>query len=87
MRLSQLSLWLPLLYITKMFNLHGIWKENNKKQNKKWPHIPDHSYRILIIAGSGSGKTNSLFNLINEQGDINKIYYYVKDLNEPKYGF
>ena len=26
--------------------------------NKNWPYIPDHPYRILIIKGSGSGKTN-----------------------------
>ena len=27
--------------------------------------IPDHPYRLSIIEGSGSGKTNSLFNLIS----------------------
>ena len=27
----------------------------------------------------------TLLNLINEQHDINKIYLYAKDLNEPKY--
>ena len=26
--------------------------------NKNWSYIPDHPYRILIIGGSGSGKTN-----------------------------
>ena len=40
---------------------------------------------ILIIDGSGSGKTNTLLNLINEQNDIDKIYLYGRDLNEPKY--
>ena len=49
------------------------------------PHIPDHPYRIIIIGGSGSGKTNALINLINEQNDIDKIYLYARDLNEPKY--
>ena len=29
--------------------------------NPNWPQIPDHPYRILIIGGSGSGKTTSLF--------------------------
>ena len=43
------------------------------KNNKKWPYIPDTLYRILIIGGSGSGKTNALLNLINEQDDIDKI--------------
>ena len=49
--------------------------------------ISDHPYRILIIGGSGSGKTNSLFNLINQQADIDKIYLYVKDQYEAEYQF
>ena len=42
---------------------------------------------MLIIGGSGSGKTKTLLNLINEQKDIHKIYLYVKDLSEPKYEY
>ena len=57
------------------------------KNNKKWPYIPDHLYRILKIGSSGSGKTNALLDLIKEQDDINKIYLYAKDLSEPKYEF
>ena len=68
-----------------MINLDSITNENNKKHNEKWPYIPDHPYRILIIGGSRSGKTNTLLNLINEQNDIDKIYLYARDLNEPKY--
>ena len=70
-----------------MINLDSIINENNKKYNKKWPYIPDHPYRILIIGGFGSRKTNTLRNLINEQRDIDKIYLYAKDLNESKYGY
>ena len=44
------------------------------EDNPKWPYIPDHPYRILIIEGSGSGKTSALLNLINDQPDIDKIY-------------
>ena len=47
----------------------------------------DHPYRILIIGGSGSRKTNSLLNLINNQPDIDKIYLYTKDSYEVKYQF
>ena len=35
--------------------------------NPSWPYIPDHSYRILIICGLGSGKTNVLLNLIKRK--------------------
>ena len=67
-----------------MINLDSITNKNNKERNEKWPYIPDHPYRILIIGGSGSGKTNALLNLINEQNDIDKIYLYAKNLSEPK---
>ena len=70
-----------------MINVDSITNENNKKRNKKWPYIPDHPYRILAIGGSGSGKTNALTNLMNEQGNIDKIYLYTKDMRETKYKY
>ena len=54
--------------------------------NPNWSYNPDHPYRILIIGGSGSGKTNVLLNLLKHQRpDIDKIYLYVKDPLESKY--
>ena len=70
-----------------MINLDSITNENNKEHSEKWPYIPDHSYRILIIGGSGLRKTNAMLNLINEKSNIDKIYLYVKDLNKPKYEY
>ena len=64
-----------------MINLESITNENNKESNEKWPYIPDHLYSIIIIGCSGSGKTNALINLINEQNDIDKIYLYARDLS------
>ena len=66
-----------------MINLNSITNEKNKKHDEKWPYIPDHPYRTLIIGNSGSGKTNTLLNLINEQNHIDKVYLYARDLNEP----
>ena len=68
-----------------MINFGNYVNENKTKHNKNWPYIPDHSYRILIIGGSGSGKTNLLLNLIENQADIDKIYLYAKDPYESKY--
>ena len=70
-----------------MINFDEYTNENKRKHNLNWPYIPDHPYRILIIGGSGSGKTNALLNLINNQPDIDKIYLYAKDPYEDKYQF
>ena len=42
---------------------------------------------MLIIGGSGSGKTNASLNFKNEQNDIDYIYLYVRDLSEPKHKY
>ena len=54
---------------------------------KNRPYIPDHPYRILILVGAGSGKTNLILNLIENQRDIDKIYLYAKDPHESKHQY
>ena len=61
-----------------MINFDDYTNENKLKHNPDWPYIPDHPYRIFIIGGSGSEKTNALFNLINNQPDTDKIIYMQK---------
>ena len=68
-----------------MFNFDYITKEGIQEHNPKWPEIPDHPYRILIIGGSGSGKTNALRSLIHHEPDTDKIYLYAKHPSEAKY--
>ena len=64
-----------------MFNLDIITNENDKDHNKKWPYIPDHPYKMLIIGGSGSAKTNwnNLTNktteIIIKNGPISQIFH------------
>ena len=70
-----------------MINFGDYTNENKTKHNLKWPYIPDHPYRILIVGGTGSGKTNALLNLINIQPDIDKICLYAKDPHEAKYQY
>ena len=54
--------------------------------NPNWLYAPDHPYRILIIGGSVTRKTNVLLNLIkHERPDINIICLYIKDPFESKY--
>ena len=70
-----------------MINFDEYTNENIIEHNSKCPYIPDHPYRILIIGGSGSGKTNALLNLISNQPYIDKIYLYAKDPSEKKYQY
>ena len=49
-----------------------------------WQNNPDNPYRILIIGGSGSGKSSTLFNLISQEIDIDEICLYAKDPYESK---
>ena len=70
-----------------MINFDDYANENKTKHNSNWPYNPDHPYRILIIGGSRSGKTNALLNLINNQPDIYEIYLYATDPYEAKYQF
>ena len=68
-----------------MINFGDYVNKHNAEHNKNWPYVLDYPYRILIIGGSGSEKTNLLLNLIENQPDIDKEYLYSKDPYEAKY--
>ena len=70
-----------------MINFDDVVKENIKDHNLNLTQNPNHPYRILITGESGSGKKNSLFNLLNQQPGIDTIYLYAKDLNKARYQF
>ena len=62
-----------------MINFEDYVNENKAEHNKNWRYTPDQ--------GSGSGKTNVLLNLIENQPGIDKIYLYTKDPYEAKYQY
>ena len=70
----------------KLLSLMTLQK-NIKEHNSIWLNIPEHSYRILIVGGSGSAETKSWFNLMNHQHNIDKMYLYAKDSYGAKYQF
>ena len=70
----------------KMINFDNYVNENKRKHNN-WPYIPDHPYRIVIIGGTGSGKTNLLLNLMENQPGIDKIYLYPKGPDKAKHQY
>ena len=45
-------------------------RDGIKDHNPNWPQIPYNPCRMLLTGGSGSGKANSLFNLIAQRPDI-----------------
>ena len=70
-----------------MINFDNYTNENKIEHNSNWPYVPDYPYKILILGGSGSGKTNALLNLINNEPDINKIYPCTKEPHKAKYQY
>ena len=41
-----------------MINFDDYTDENKTEHKPKWPYIPDHPYRILIVECSGLGLIN-----------------------------
>ena len=69
-----------------MINFDDYTRKNITEHNSKRSYILD-PYRILILGGSGSRKTNALLNLIKNQSDIDKIYLYAKYPYEAKHQY
>ena len=68
-----------------MINFDNYTNKNKIEHNLKWQYIPGHPYRILINKGFGSGKTNALLSLMNNQLDIDKICLCAKDSYEYQF--
>ena len=53
-------------------------KRDIKGHKPDWPPIPNYPYRILIVRGLGSRKTNPLLNIINQRSCTIKFIYMLK---------
>ena len=67
----------------KMLNLDDVVSNKKKSSSKN----DDWRFRMLFIGPSGSGKTNTLLHLIDKFPPIDKIYLYLKDIDEEKYQY
>ena len=63
-----------LKHLERSFEDDEVTGEKIKEQYPNQPQISDHLCRILIIGSSGSGKKNTLLDLISHQPDIDKMY-------------
>ena len=70
-----------------MINFDNYTNENKTKHNLDWPYIPHHPYRILIIGGSESGKSNALLNLITTSQILIKYICMLKICMKQNFNF
>ena len=63
-----------------MINFDHVTKENLAEHNPIWQQIPDQACSILK-----KRKTSLLFDLVNQQPDIDKIHLNARDPYKAKY--
>ena len=49
------------------------------------PYMPSNTFRMLMCGPSGCGKTNTLMHMLYNLLYYDKIYFYSKNLEQPKY--
>ena len=69
------------MFNVQVVNFDDYVNKNKIEHNKNWQNIPDHPYRILIIGGSGSRKTNVLLNLIENKPEWRSVWSKISIFN------
>jgi len=71
-------------------NMDTLAREDkvNDKSNQLHPLLPKHPCRILMVGGSGQGKSNLALNMLYKPMLVfEKLYVYSSMLDQPKYKF
>ena len=70
-----------------MVNIKNYDVDENGEKGfvQRYDFMPDRSFRMLICAPSGGGKTNLLLDMIYRLLHFDKIYLYAKNLQQYKY--
>ncbi len=63
-----------------------FFNSKNKKNKNPW-FMPQHPFRLIIVGGSGCGKTNLLLNMLLKWLRYDNLYLISKSLNQDKYLF
>jgi len=50
-----------------------------------YPYMPTGTFRMLMCGPSGYSKTNTLMHMVYQLLYYDKIYLYLKNLEQPKY--
>jgi len=69
-----------------MINFYNLTKKKKLKNSNYAQNQLEYPFRMLIVGGSGAGKSNSLLNLLTlMNGDITKLIICVYNKDEPLY--
>ena len=71
-----------------MINFDDVTELNRRNYNRHWLQIPDHPYTILIVAASGSEKTNKFLYLTYHQQPVtDKVILHAENPYESKFHY
>ncbi len=68
-----------------IINIDNLKSHTGKtRYRQKSPLLPQHPYNMIINGGTGTGKTNLVFNIILKFSCFDKLWIYSKHLHQPK---
>jgi len=71
-------------FYNKLGPKYGGGKLTYANQNKLNIEIP---FRMLIVGSSGTGKTNTLLNIVDQMNCFHRFYIFCRNLDQPLYNY